>query len=53
MGHQLTKQGLRPCEIKVKAIVDMPFVFAMDRFHTYVYGRHVTIETDHKPLITS
>jgi len=23
MGHQLTKQGLRPCEIKVKAIVDM------------------------------
>jgi len=30
----------------------LAIVFAMDRFHTYVYGRHVTIETDHKPLIT-
>ena len=25
--------------------------YAMDRFHSYVYGRAVTIETDHKPLI--
>src|SRR6218665_1531949 len=23
----------------------------MERFHTYVYARHVTIQTDHKPLI--
>jgi len=27
-------------------------VFALDRFHTYVYGRSVEIETDHKPLIS-
>lgn len=26
--------------------------FAMDRFYSYAYGRHVTIETDHKPLIS-
>jgi len=31
----------------------LAIVFAMDKFHTYVYRRHVTIETDHKPLITS
>jgi hypothetical protein len=28
-------------------------VFAMERFHTYVYGRDVTIETDHKPLVSA
>ena len=25
-------------------------VFRCERFHTYVYGRHFTIESDHKPL---
>jgi len=25
-------------------------VFGLERFHYYAYGRHVTIETDHKPL---
>ena len=25
-------------------------VFAMERFHQYIYGRHVTVESDHKPL---
>ena len=29
----------------------LAIVFALDRFHTYVYGRHVLIETEHKPLI--
>ena len=27
-------------------------VFACTKFHDFVYGRQVTIETDHKPLIT-
>jgi hypothetical protein len=27
-------------------------VFSLDRFDSYVYGRHITVETDHKPLIT-
>ena len=26
-------------------------VFACERFHIYVYGRQIVIETDHKPLI--
>jgi len=30
----------------------LAIVFAMDRFHSYCYGRHAFIETDHKPLIT-
>ena len=25
-------------------------VFGLERFHHYGHGRHVTIETDHKPL---
>jgi len=27
-------------------------VFAFDKFHTYVYGRHVQVQTDHKPLLS-
>ena len=27
-------------------------MFALDRFHTYVYGKRITVETDHKPLIS-
>ena len=28
----------------------LAIVFAVERFDTYVYGRKITIETDHKPL---
>lgn len=28
----------------------LAIVFAMERFENYVYGRHVTVESDHKPL---
>ena len=24
--------------------------FGLEKFHTYIYGRHVLIENDHKPL---
>ena len=27
-------------------------VYSLERFHEYVYGRHVTLETDHKPLVS-
>lgn len=30
----------------------LAIVFAMERFHTMVYGRKVTCVTDHKPLLT-
>ncbi|KAK3791739.1 hypothetical protein RRG08_011532 [Elysia crispata] len=29
----------------------LAIVFAMERFHQYVYGQPVRIETDHKPLV--
>ena len=28
----------------------LAIVFGLERFHHYAYGRHVTIESDHKPL---
>src|SRR6478609_1631391 len=30
----------------------LAIVYAMERFHTYVYGRQVTVHMDHKPLIS-
>ena len=24
--------------------------FGLEKFHTYIYGRHVTVDNDHKPL---
>ena len=30
----------------------LAIVFAMERFHSYVYGSEITVETDHKPLIS-
>ena len=30
----------------------LSIVFSMNRFHSYVYGRKVVVETDHKPLIS-
>jgi hypothetical protein len=30
----------------------LAIVFSMNRFHSYVYGKRVTVETDHKPLIS-
>ena len=29
----------------------LSIVFAMERFHQYVFAHHVTVETDHKPLL--
>ena len=24
--------------------------FGLEKFHTYIYGRHITVQNDHKPL---
>jgi len=28
----------------------LAILFAMKKFHQYIYGRHVTVHTDHRPL---
>ena len=30
----------------------LAIVYAMEKFHTYTYGRNITIESDHKRLVT-
>lgn len=42
-----TEQSYSQIEKELLAIL-----FGLERFHTYVYGRNITVETDHKPLIT-
>ena len=42
-----TEQNYAQIEKELLAIV-----FGMERFHTYVYAQRVTVETDHKPLIS-
>ena len=60
-GAALIQEG-RPVAFASKALSEtekryanieremLAIVFACERFHTYIYGRHVKIETDHKPL---
>ena len=42
-----TEQNYAQIELELLAVC-----FGMERFHTYVYGRYATVETDHQPLIT-
>ena len=30
----------------------LPIIFGCEKFHDYIYGRQVNVETDHKPLET-
>ena len=47
-------RSLTPTEINYAQIEKetLAIVFAMEKFHNYVYGRNVTVETDHRPLIS-
>ncbi len=29
----------------------LSIVYAMEKFHVYTYGRHITVQNDHKPLV--
>lgn len=46
-SKSLTDTETRYCNIEREMLA---IVFGLERFHHYVYGRQVTIESDHKPL---
>ena len=51
--HSLCQQGLHQnwmpiCKHREREM--LAAVFGVERFHTYIYGRSFTIESDHKPL---
>ena len=46
-SKSLTETESNYCNIEREML---GIVFGLERFHHYAYGRHVTVETDHKPL---
>ena len=48
-SRRLTKLERNWAQIELEC---MATLFALERFHTYVYARHVTCETDHRPLLS-
>ena len=46
-SRALTQSEINYAQIEKELLA---VVSAVDKFHTYIYGRHVIIETDHKPL---
>ena len=49
VSRALTKTEQEYAQIEKELLA---ILFALERFHTYVYGRKITVETDHKPLIS-
>ena len=47
-SRALTETQQRYAQIEKELL---SIVFALERFHTYVYARHMIVETDHKPLL--
>ena len=60
--EQLSIQDNRPIAFASKTLTDvetryanierecLSVVFGLEKFHTYIYGCHITIYNDHKPL---
>ena len=53
-GHPVAyaSRSLTPTEVQYAQIEKelLAIVFAMEKFETYLYGRKVLVESDHKPL---
>lgn len=49
VSRALTKTEEGYAQIEKEAL---SILFALERLHTYVYGKRITVENDHKPLMT-
>ena len=53
-GHPVAyaSRSLTPTEVQYPQIEKelLAIVFAVEKFETYLYGRKVLVESDHKPL---
>ena len=61
LGEALLQDG-RPITLASKTLTDVKTIcaniehkclslcFGLEKFHTYIYGRHITVCSDHKPL---
>ena len=47
-SRSLTDVEKRYAQIEREALA---VLYRLQKMHTYIYGRHVTVETDHKPLL--
>uniref|UniRef100_A0A7I4YVX2 RNA-directed DNA polymerase n=1 Tax=Haemonchus contortus TaxID=6289 RepID=A0A7I4YVX2_HAECO len=47
-SHALTPQQKKYSQIEKEALA---IIFAVQKFHRFIHGRHFTLRTDHKPLI--
>lgn len=47
-SRSLTAAGKRYSQIEREA---MAVLFGLQKMHSYIYGRHVVVSTDHKPLL--
>ena len=63
LSHQMKDGTERPISFASRTLADaeknysqldkeaLAIIFGIRKFHQYIYGRHVTILTDHKPLV--
>ena len=55
-GHPISfaSRALTDCETRYAQIEKelLAIVYACEKFNNYVYGRDVTVQSDHKPLVS-
>ena len=62
--HKMTDGTLKPIAHALRALLPVEkdysqiikealgIILAVSKFHHYIYSRHFTLQTDHKPLLT-
>ena len=51
IDYELAHYHMRPCTVDMKIVNSVFYMqFGISRFHTYLFGKHFTLHSDHKPL---